>query len=234
MKQNKLFFLGLFGLCLVLGLEYFTDIDIWLENQFYNSENKEWLINPAKHKELTIFFYDGLKRVIVIFLACCLLNMLLSIKIKSIRQYNHFCLVMLFSFILIAGLIAGAKSFTNVYCPYQLDIYNGLYPFVRILESYPDNFIQPKIGRCFPAGHATAGFAFLGLFYAFKKKSYRLWGLTCGLLLGWIAGIYQMLRGQHFLSHTLFSMIAALMLLIVVKKLTQKIEHKYPNLTISN
>ena len=231
MSQNKLLFLGFFCLCLVLGGEYFTDIDIWLENKFYRPEQKEWLINPAKHKELTIFFYDGLKRVIVLFLACCLLTMLFSIKFVNLRQYNHFCLVMLISFIVISGIVAGAKSITNVYCPYQLNIYNGLYPFVRILESYPDNFIQPKVGRCFPAGHATAGFAFLGLFHAFKSKTYRIWGLCCGLLLGWVAGIYQMLRGQHFLSHTLFSMVAALMLLVFIKWLTIKIEHKFPHLT---
>lgn len=234
MSTNKLLLLGFLGLCLILGLEYFTDIDIWLENQFYYPEQKEWLINPTKHKELTFFFYDGLKRTIVLFLVCCILNMLISIKIKNLRAYNHFCLVMIISFIIIPCLIAGAKSFTNVYCPYQLDIYNGLYPFVRILESYPDNFIQPKIGRCFPAGHATAGFAFLGLFYAFKNKAYRLWGLFGGLLLGLVAGTYQMMRGQHFLSHTLFSMIAALMLLILIKKLAEKIEHKFPNLTRTN
>ena len=137
---------------------------------------------------------------------------------------------MLLSFIIIPVLVAGAKYFTNVYCPYQLDIYNGLYPFVRVLESYPADFIQPKVGRCFPAGHATAGFAFLGLFYAFRKRSFKISGLCIGLILGWTAGIYQMLRGQHFLSHTLFSMIAALTLICIINKLVLKTEQKFPHI----
>lgn len=77
---------------------------------------------------------------------------------------------MLLSIIFVPALIAGAKYVTNVYCPYQLNIYNGLYPFVRILESYPADFIQPKPGRCFPAGHATAGFAFMALFSALTRR----------------------------------------------------------------
>ena len=140
---------------------------------------------------------------------------------------------MLLSFIIIPSLIAGAKAFTNVYCPYQLNIYNGLYPFVRVLESYPTDFIQTKVGRCFPAGHATAGFAFLGLFYAFRQYKYRLAGLSAGLALGWIAGIYQMLRGQHFLSHTLFSMVAALTLIVIINQIVLRLEQKFPKLTQS-
>lgn len=231
MKLSKILTLGGLALCAVLALESFTDLDRQIQNRFFDETNRLWLITPQRHKELTIFFYDGLKRMLMVFAACCLLNMLFSLKWLSLRQANHFCLTMLLSFILIPTIVAGAKSFTNVYCPYQLDIYNGLYPFVRILENYPADFIQPKSGRCFPAGHATAGFAFMGLFYAFKKTSYRLIGLTAGLTLGWTAGIYQMLRGQHFLSHTLFSMVASFMLAAVAARLSEKIEHKFPHLT---
>jgi len=228
MSQNKYLFILFMALVAVLALETFTDADVLLQNLFYQPETHDWLINSATHKRLTVFFYDGLKRFLLICAVICLLNLLLSIKYQNLRNQNRFCLIMLLSFILVPVIIAGAKSFTNVYCPYQLNIYNGFYPFVRVLESYPADFIQPKIGRCFPAGHATAGFAFLGLFYAFQKLSYRLVGLSTGLILGWIAGIYQMLRGQHFFSHTLFSMIAALILIALINRLVAKIQNKHP------
>ena len=229
MSLVKTLCLGILGLCAVLALETYTDIDIYLQNKCFNYEGHEWLINPARHKQLTIFFYDGLKRSLVIFAVLCLFNLILSVKLKNLRNYNHFCLTMLLSFIFIPVIVAGAKYFTNVYCPYQLDIYNGLYPFVRVLESYPTDFIQPKPGRCFPAGHATAGFAFLGLYYAFRSKPLKITGLCLGLTLGWTAGIYQMLRGQHFLSHTLFSMIAALTLIVIINHLVMKLEKKFPH-----
>lgn len=230
MKLSKSLILCGVALCAVLALENFTNVDLQIQNKLYDEANRQWLINPLRHKELTIFFYDGLKRLLTVFAGCCLLNMLLSVKWMPLRRANHFCLVMLLSCILVPTIVAGAKYFTNVYCPYQLDIYNGLYPFVRILESYPADFIQPKPGRCFPAGHATAGFAFMGLFYAFRKTACRAAGLTIGLLLGWTAGIYQMLRGQHFLSHTLFSMVAAFMLVIIAARLAAIIERKFPHL----
>lgn len=231
MKTTKLIGFGILGLIAVLAIETFTNIDIALQNLCFNAEKNQWLINPELHKKLTYFFYDGLKVAMIFSAVACLSNLLISIKKKSLRQYNHFCLIMLLSFILIPALIAGGKAFTNVYCPYQLNIYNGLYPFVRVLENYPADFIQTKVGKCFPAGHATAGFAFLGLFYAFHQYKYRLIGLGIGLSLGWIAGIYQMLRGQHFLSHTLFSMIAALILIVIINQIVLRIERKFPKFT---
>lgn len=230
MTLNKSLWIGLLALGAILGLETLTNIDVWLQNHFYIAEKKEWLINPERHKALTIFFYDGLKRFLLIFACFCLFNMLLSIKYQNLRRANHFCLVMIFSFILVPVVVAGAKAFTNVYCPYQLNIYNGIYPFIRVLEHYPEGFVQLKTGRCFPAGHSTAGFAFMGLFFAFHKKSWRIWGLVIGLTLGWIAGIYQMMRGQHFFSHTLFSMVASFMLILIIGWLVEKIEHRFPHI----
>jgi len=233
MKTTKLIGLGIIGLITVLAIENFTNIDIALQNLCFNAGKRQWLINPELHKKLTYIFYDGLKIVMIFCAVFCLGNLLISIKQKNLRRYNHFSLIMLLSFIIIPSLIAGAKAFTNVYCPYQLNIYNGLYPFVRVLENYPADFIQTKVGRCFPAGHATAGFAFLGLFYAFHQYKYRLIGLGIGLSLGWIAGIYQMLRGQHFLSHTLFSMVAALTLIVIINQIVLRLEQKFPKLTQS-
>ncbi len=217
------------ALVAVLALETWTNIDIYVQNLCYNETQREWLINPIRHKELSFIFYDDLKRALVFFAVICLLNVLLSFKMKRLHQHNHFCLTMLLCFIVIPCLVAGAKYFTNVYCPYQLNIYNGLYPFVRILETYPQDFIQPKIGKCFPAGHATAGFAFIGLYYAFRQERWKIFGLIIGLGLGLTAGIYQMLRGQHFLSHTLFSMFAALLLAYIVHLIVLKTEKKFPH-----
>lgn len=125
-------------------------------------------------------------------------------------------LILLLSIVFVPLVVAGAKYFTNVYCPYQLNIYNGLYPFVRIIDNYPESFVQPKPGRCFPAGHATTGFAFMALYFVFDSRRGKILGLLAGILLGLAAGFYQMLRGQHFLSHTLFSMIASFAVIITI------------------
>jgi membrane-associated PAP2 superfamily phosphatase len=62
-------------------------------------------------------------------------------------------------------------------------------------------------GHCFPSGHATAGFAFVSLYFLFRRwrPPAAPWVLLAvcgiGLLFGWA----QMVRGAHYPSHTLWS-----------------------------
>jgi membrane-associated PAP2 superfamily phosphatase len=62
-------------------------------------------------------------------------------------------------------------------------------------------------GGCFPAGHASTGFAFLGGYFAYRgsepgrARAWLVGGLTAGLVLG----LTQQMRGAHFMSHTLWS-----------------------------
>ncbi len=219
MKQSLYFIGGILLLTAVLLCEYYTDWDLLLQNYFYDATNRQWLINPEKHKQLSFIFYKGLKNVLITSGVCCLLYLTASLKYKKLKKNRKQILMLLLSIIFVPLIVAGAKYITNVYCPYQLNIYNGNYPFVRIISDYPEGFIQPKPGRCFPAGHATAGFAFMALFYCFHKIQYRIAGLFLGITLGWMAGTYQMMRGQHFLSHTLFSMIASFMVIMLINAL---------------
>lgn len=207
---------GIILLSAVLLLEYYTDWDILIQEHFFDRANNRWKIYPALHKQLSVIFYSGLKNLLIFTAVICLAWLSASIHYRRLRADNKPFLIMLLSIIFVPTIVAGAKYITNVYCPYQLDIYNGLYPFVRIIDSYPLDFIQPKPGRCFPAGHATAGFAFMALFYCFKTTWKRWAGLTTGLTLGWMASIYQMYRGQHFLSHSVFSMVASFMVIMAI------------------
>jgi membrane-associated PAP2 superfamily phosphatase len=46
----------------------------------------------------------------------------------------------------------------------------------------------------------------------------RWLGLACGLAAGWSVGIYQMLKGAHYLSHTVVTMIVAWLLILVASR----------------
>ncbi len=62
-------------------------------------------------------------------------------------------------------------------------------------------------GRCFPAGHASAGFAFIGGFFAFRRVApgvARCW-LLASVAAGLALGLAQQARGAHFTSHTLWT-----------------------------
>ena len=69
-------------------------------------------------------------------------------------------------------------------------------------------------GRCFPAAHASSGYAFMALYFLGYERSRKLarFGLAAGLLLGLIFGVAQQSRGAHFISHDLWSALFAWMI----------------------
>lgn len=209
-------FICFLALAAILVLEYYTDIDLWIQDLLYVSESRQWVVNPLLHQKLTWFFYKGPKFFYGAVCFSAVVYLLLSRRVKSLRRHNRSVWVLLLSLVLVPLIVASAKYFTNVYCPYQLNVYNGVYPFVRILEAYPADFVQLKNGRCFPAGHATVGFAFMALYFCFHDRLLKWCGLAFGLTLGWTTAVYQMFRGQHFLSHGLFTMVASLAVILLV------------------
>lgn len=209
-------FICFLALAAILVLEYYTDIDLWIQDLLYVSESRQWVVNPLLHQKLTWFFYKGPKFFYGAVCFSAVVYLLLSRRVKSLRRHNRSVWVLLLSLVLVPLIVASAKYFTNVYCPYQLNVYNGAYPFVRILEAYPADFVQLKNGRCFPAGHATVGFAFMALYFCFHDRLLKWCGVAFGLTLGWTTAVYQMFRGQHFLSHGLFTMVASLAVILLV------------------
>lgn len=204
MKKNFLFSFAL--LALSLAVFDMTDWDIRLQDRFYNGA---WLISPDLHQTLSPFFYGGFKIFTAAVGVFCLVCFALSFKKESLKARRSAFLMLLLSIIFVPAIVAGAKQVTNQYCPKHIVRYGGIVPHVGVFESYPDGFVQAKKGKCFPAGHATSGFAFMGLFFCVASRRKRLAGLAFGICAGWMTGTYQMLRGEHFLSHTLVSMIAS-------------------------
>ena len=97
------------------------------------------------------------------------------------------------------------KSVNPAACPWDLVAYGGAVQPV----SHWDWWTTPAggRGRCFPAGHASAGFAFIGGFFVFRTQApvlARRW-LLAALAAGLLLGLSQQWRGAHFMSHTLWT-----------------------------
>ncbi|MBV6618996.1 phosphatase PAP2 family protein, partial [Acinetobacter baumannii] len=84
-------------------------------------------------------------------------------------------------------------------CPW-----NMVHP--NTLGSYIWDF-SAKHGHCFPGGHASAGFILMTGYFVYRleqpKRAYFY--LFSGILLGFMMGWAQMMRGAHFLSHNLWT-----------------------------
>jgi len=212
----------LFWPALVLGVSLaifqFSDIDLAVQDRVYALGARGWPITKAD-SALRLIFYNGPKIVLAVFgagLAIALLGSFWNRGLARIRRRLAFVLVVL---ALVPSLAALGKAVTHVYCPSQLERYGGAVPYVRLFDRYPDSFVAKKPGRCFPAGHASGGFALMALFFAFKRRRRRVAGLTLGLGLGWLMGGYQTLIGAHYLSHTVATMLLAWIVCVLLEPL---------------
>lgn len=104
-----------------------------------------------------------------------------------------------------SAVIALLKIGNHTSCPWDLQQFGGvatpLSHWARWLRS------DGGAGHCFPAGHASTGFAFIGGYFALradKPKLARIW-LAGAVALGLLLGAAQQLRGAHFMSHTLWT-----------------------------
>lgn len=97
------------------------------------------------------------------------------------------------------------KSWTHVDCPWDLLAYGGGRDFHALLAAVP---ADAPVGRCFPAGHASAGYAWVALYFFFlpTRPQWRWRGLGTGVGAGLVFGISQQLRGAHFMSHDVWTL----------------------------
>lgn len=117
---------------------------------------------------------------------------------ERLQALNKLMLSLLLSFAIVALIKRGLPTA----CPWDLQQFGGAQPFVGIFAKRPASL---PFTQCFPAGHASVGYAWVALYFYFlpiSKRKARL-GLLTGLLLGLLFGIAQQLRGAHFISHDL-------------------------------
>lgn len=89
-------------------------------------------------------------------------------------------------------------------CPWDLAEFGGV---ARHVSHWALGLADGGRGHCFPAGHASAGFGFLGGYFALahhSPRAARTW-LAAALLAGLALGLAQQMRGAHYMSHTLWT-----------------------------
>lgn len=200
-----LFFVGLFAV---------TDLDMLVQDHLYRFGPGQWLLD--KHDPiLKMFFYDGPKKVLTILAKVVLLILIVFRRSDFVEKYGQGLTIVLISTLVTVALVGGLKSITNVPCPKDLSHFGGDYPYVTFLHRNPIADHMDRV-RCFPAGHASGGFALVSLFFLFRRRRNRWIGFGVGMALGWTLGLYKMLIGDHFLSHTLASMCLAWLVSVAV------------------
>lgn len=212
----------IFTVSLLLAVVFFlfelTNMDIVVQNNFYDNVAHKWILTHQDGNLLDYLFYSGIKKVIFVFGISILFLYLYSFKesATTLREYRKGLLVVLLSIVIVPSVIGFLKSVSNVPCPCDFRGFGGDYPYIRVLDVMPEGII--KKFKCYPAGHASGGFALMSLFFLFKTDKNRITALIIAISIGWSMGIYKILVGHHYLSHTLITMILSWLMILVIYK----------------
>lgn len=106
--------------------------------------------------------------------------------------------------LLCVALIGLLKQFSDTSCPWALSEFGGV---ARYVPHWLLGVADGGPGRCFPSGHASTALAFIPGWFILRTRSPRmgrLW-LLATLSAGAALGAVQVLRGAHYVSHTLWT-----------------------------
>lgn len=185
-------------------LSHQSGFDLWLAKHLYAIEGGSGGSFPLRQNFwLYSVIHEGGRALVkrMFFLVVALF--LATFFIKRLQHLRPAALFIILSTLISTGVVSYLKHRTTLHCPNALIEFGGDYHWLNIWQAFaPD--LPP--GRCYPAGHASGGYAWLCLafLFPFGRRSF-FWALVPGVLLGLTFGIAQQLRGAHFLSHDLLT-----------------------------
>ncbi|MBO2662802.1 phosphatase PAP2 family protein [Shewanella algae] len=144
-------------------------------------------------------------RDLVVLAAVVLLSTLVLSSFKaSMKRWRRPLLMLFISALATVLLVRIGKSMTNVACPWDLSLFGGQQPYLPFPMSLN---VDTELGQCFPGGHSSGAFAWVGLYYLalVLKPKWRFKLLGAVLLIGAVFSLCQEFRGAHFLSHDIAS-----------------------------
>lgn len=194
--------LPLFVLSLMFYLFYQLKLDFVLADWWYQQQGGRWVLQ--QHWLLQKVLHDrvrDLNLVLVVVLLCYGVWLRFTEQSAALR---HAVATLLYSLLSCFAVVSMLKHVLPMECPWDLLQFGGDMPFYGLFESRPEG---SSTHLCFPAGHASIGFAWLGLYYFFleTKPQWAFKALIGAAVTGLLLGAVQQSRGAHFFSHDICS-----------------------------
>lgn len=190
-----------------------TNWDIDFQRLFYRGEHT-WMFNHTDGW-VEIYLHDGAKLVTHLYADAAIAIFFLSFRVERFKPFRKDALFVFVATALATGIVAGLKDLTNIDCPIRLSIFDGSDTYVKIFQA---RIPTESRGICWPAGHASAGFAFMSAYFVVRRwwPRYKALALTGGIGMGLFYGGVRITQGQHFLSHVLWSGIICWVIIVAV------------------
>ncbi len=162
--------------------------------------------------------HDRAKQAVILLGVLAVAGFGASLLPTRLRQWRRPLGYLVLALGLSTAIVTPLKAVTAVQCPWSLAEFGGVEPYAPLLGHHP---YVDKPGRCWPGGHASAGFSLLALFFALRDRRPRLAraALVGALALGTLFSIGRMMQGAHFLSHNLWTLLFDWMISLVCYRL---------------
>lgn len=214
--------LYIFLIFLVICIFEYTSLDFFIQDYFYNYKSNTWLINKNTDLIYKYIFYDFARIFIGISALLSLLVFISTFFKTTFIKYRIKSIIVFLSLSLTPLFVSYLKKETKISCPRELLVYQGSVEYKRLFDKKDIK----STGRCFPAGHASGGFALLILSILARNKKESKQIFYSVLVFASSMAIYKLAIGDHFLSHTFVSFFIAL---IFKEVLLNIFREKYEN-----
>lgn len=164
-------------------------------NQQFSLKNT-WLLKTVLH--------TGLKYGLIFVALSTLLAGVTGSLYRPLKPYQQRLFWVIAVMLLSTSVVSILKHHSIHGCPNDLMQYGGNLPYLQLFDALP---VGTAMGKCFPGGHASGGFALMAFYFAFRdvQPKFAQSMLRLSLILGFAMSWAQMMRGEHFLSHNLWS-----------------------------
>ncbi len=217
----------------ILWLGWHTDIDLWLADRAFDSSRRAF---PWRDAWLADTLNHGILKAAFTALGLATIATVLADLARPMRRIGALTRLRLRVVALSAALVPLATSLlkqsSNAHCPWDLSRYGGAQPYVRLFESLPPGAMA---GHCLPAGHASTSLWLIAcaVFWLPKDPRTAAGVAAAGMVVGMAMGWMQQLRGAHFLTHTLWSVWVAVLVVSVTTVLMDASARRYTPHTTS-
>lgn len=198
----------------VVGIAMTTSVDIRISDAIFAAGSSAW---PLPHAGWTrAAGYEGPKYALIVFALLLIAGLARPELLRRFGLERREAAYLIACLAIVPATIGFLRSQSDIVCASQLLRYGG-----EVADSL-GHFTLARLTAndglhgCFPSGHASGGFALLALGMLDRKPLTRMTLWLFALLYGSYMGIYQLLRGAHFLSHVVASALIAQIVVCLV------------------
>jgi len=193
-----------------------SDIDRAVSRWFYDAGTHAF---PLRHAFLfDTVLHHWMKYVVILTAGLISAAWLYTYIFPELRSQRRRLLFLALALSLAPLTVSALKLATNRPCPWDFADYGGAIPYTHLFEKSAPH----ARGQCFPAGHASTGFALLGFFFAAhhaRRRNLARAALLLGLAGGIALGMGRVAQGAHFVSHVLWSGLICWLVMLALYRL---------------